>query len=196
MEEGKVREGPVISDYFRSVAESLAEWNYSGIDDAYACLKAARASSSTVFLIGNGGSAATASHMATDLGVGSLPHAGVRAVSLTDNNAVLTATGNDFGYDQVFARQLDLLARSGDLLIAVSASGNSVNLLRAVDSAKRIGMTTIGLTGFDGGQLCRVVDVSVHVPTSMGEYGVVEDIHLMINHALTTWLRAEVHATQ
>jgi len=157
-------------------------------------LLAARDSGHTVFIAGNGGSAATASHMATDLMLGSqLVDPPLRVIALTDNQAIITATGNDLDFDQIFARHLSRLAQPGDLLITVSASGNSPNILACIDVAKTLKLTTIGFTGFDGGRLATVVDLLVHVPTRKGAYGPVEDVHLAINHMITEWLKG--HAT-
>ena len=185
-------EAKTADQYLQRFAEIFGSWDSSALEDAFAVLKAARDRAATVFIIGNGGSAATASHMATDLGVGSLATKGLRAIALTENTAVITAAGNDFGYESVFARQLQLLARPGDILVAISASGGSPNVVQAVEVASQLGMTTIGLTGFDGGFVRKSVDVSVHVPTLPGEYGQVEDLHLIINHALTVWLRNDL----
>jgi len=179
------------SQYIRRLSEILESWDDSCLVRAYDVLCTARNSESNVFIIGNGGSAATASHMATDFGVGGPGKSGLRAIALTDNNAVLTAIGNDHGYDAVFTRQLNLLAKSGDVLICISASGNSPNIIRAIEVARNLGVTTVGFSGFDGGQLRELVDVSIHVPSVSGEYGPVEDMHLIINHALTLWLRSE-----
>lgn len=179
------------SEYLHRLTELLQSWDSSQLDRAYKVLSAARLSNSNIFIIGNGGSAATASHMATDFGVGGPGKSGLRAISLTDNNSVMTAIGNDHGYDEVFSRQLALLAKPGDVLICISASGNSPNIIRAIEEARSLEVTTIGFSGFDGGRIRKLVNVSIHVPTENGEYGPVEDMHLIINHALTLWLRSE-----
>ena len=143
-----------------------------------------------VYVVGNGGSATTASHMATDLGVGSLRRSNpVRCISLVDNPGVLTATSNDLDFSSVFSQQIKLLGRRGDVLICFSASGNSVNLIKAVEEAKKIGVLTIGITGFDGGRLKDLCDISIHTPTKVGSYGVVEDIHSTVSHVLTEVIR-------
>jgi D-sedoheptulose 7-phosphate isomerase len=150
----------------------------------------ARARGATVFIVGNGGSAATASHMATDLMLGSgLVDPPLRVIALTDNQAIITATGNDVAYDQVFSRQLRHLAKAQDLLMAVSASGNSPSVLACVGAANEMGLTTVAFTGFDGGHLATMVDLLVHVPTRQGAYGPVEDVHLMVNHMITEQLK-------
>ena len=145
-----------------------------------------------IFVIGNGGSASTASHIATDLGKGtSLP--GVRrfrVISLTDNVSTMTAWSNDVCYEDVFLEQLKNLVNPGDLVIAISASGNSENIVRAVRHAKDIGCKTIGWAGFGGGKLQQLADVSVVVDSH--EYGPVEDVHLILNHILHAWICKEL----
>ena len=145
-----------------------------------------------IFIIGNGGSASTASHIANDLSKGtSLP--GIRrfrAMSLTDNVATMTAWSNDVCYEDVFVEQLKNLVNPGDLLIGISASGNSENIIRAVRHAKSIGCKTIGWTGFGGGKLQQLADVSVVVDSH--DYGPVEDVHLILNHILHAWIRKEL----
>ncbi len=146
-----------------------------------------------VFIIGNGGSATTASHMATDFGVGSQRvDAGVRVFSLADNSGVITATGNDLSFEDIYAAQVRLLGEPGDVLVAISASGNSPNLVEAALRAKRLGMKVVGLTGFSGGRLREISDVSVHVETETGDYGPAEDAHLVVNHMVTELLRQRV----
>ena len=145
-----------------------------------------------IFVIGNGGSASTASHVANDLSKGtSIP--GVRrfrVISLTDNVATMTAWSNDVSYDDVFVEQLKNLVNSGDLVIAISASGNSENIIRAIRHAQTIGCKTIGWTGFGGGKLREMADASVVVDSY--DYGPVEDVHLILNHILHAWIRKEL----
>lgn len=158
-------------------------------------LEDTRLAGGQVLIIGNGGSASTASHMATDLGIGSdmlVPH--LRAISLADNQAVITATGNDRSFDEIFARQVRLLGRKDDVLIAISASGNSPNIVQAVSDAKTLGMTTVGITAFDGGQVREMSDLSIHVTTEKGDYGPAEDAHMMINHIVAQLLRGQMLA--
>ena len=145
-----------------------------------------------IFVIGNGGSASTASHVANDLTKGtSLP--GVRrfrVISLTDNVAIMTAWSNDVCYEDVFVEQLEGLVNPGDLVIGISASGNSENIIRAIRHAKTVGCKTIGWTGFGGGKLQQMADVSVVVDSH--DYGPVEDVHLILNHILHAWIRKEL----
>lgn len=144
----------------------------------------------SIYIAGNGGSASTASHFATDLGVGSQRRRNpVRAISLCENLSVLTATSNDHDYSQVFSKQIELLGRSKDIFIAITASGNSENLVVALETAKKLNMTTIGITGFDGGIVGKNTDINIHIPTEIGSYGVVEDTHLALCHIITEIVR-------
>lgn len=158
-------------------------------------LELARRRQNTVFVVGNGGSAATASHMANDLGVGTrAAERGrpFRVLALTDNVAAMTAIGNDDGYEHVFVHQLRIHYRPGDMLVAISASGNSSNVVAAAEWVKRQGGKVLGLVGFDGGALKRLCDVLIHAETPKGEYGPVEDVHMILDHLVYTWLRNRV----
>jgi D-sedoheptulose 7-phosphate isomerase len=149
----------------------------------------ARESLASVFFIGNGGSASTASHFANDLALGTNSYdKPFRVFSLVDNPAVMTAIGNDFGYEEVFERQLRLLAKPGDYLVSISASGNSKNLIRAIEYANSNNIHTIGITAFDGGEMKRICKSVVHVPTNPKEYGPAEDAHLVLDHLATAYL--------
>jgi D-sedoheptulose 7-phosphate isomerase len=142
---------------------------------------------SLVLVCGNGGSASTASHIANDLVKATrVPerHA-LRALSLCDNVSLLTAFANDEGYEGVFTRQIEAVALQGDVLIAISASGNSPNVLDAVAHAQAMGVATIGLVGFGGGKLAALADLVVHIETEHGAYGHVEDAHLALGHMIT-----------
>ena len=138
----------------------------------------------TIYVIGNGGSAANASHLAQDLAKGTCvsmdQERRIRALSLTYNFAFFSALGNDAGYDQVFVQQLRTFCRPGDLLVAISGSGNSPNVLRAVEYANEHGMKTIGITGFSGGKLKDMVTEQVHVP--LKDMCTAESIHTIIFH--------------
>jgi len=142
-----------------------------------------------VFLAGNGGSAATASHMANDLmkGVAKESGYGFRVRALTDNIPVITAIANDQSYSEVFAAQLTALAQSGDVLIVLSGSGNSPNIIRVVQEARRMQVTTIGILGMGGGQVAEMVDIAVIVPSN--DYGPIEDVHIVFNHLITAYFQ-------
>jgi D-sedoheptulose 7-phosphate isomerase len=158
-------------------------------------LERAREEQATVFIVGNGGSAATASHMANDFGVGTRAAVGgrpFRVLALTDNVATMTAIGNDEGYEHLFVSQLRIHYRQGDRLVAISASGNSPNVVAAAEWVKGQGGRVIGLTGFDGGTLKPLCDIAIHAETPKGEYGPVEDVHMILDHLIYTWLKSRV----
>ncbi len=155
----------------------------------------ARERSATVFFIGNGGSAATASHFANDLSIGTNDYdQPFRVISLTDNVPIITAIGNDFGHEEIFVRQLRVLGKQGDVLVGISASGNSPNLIRAFDYALSAGIKTVAITAFDGGQLRTMADESIHVPTEPKEYGPAEDAHMVLDHLVGAYLIRYVRA--
>lgn len=149
----------------------------------------ARKRGATIFFIGNGGSAATASHFANDLSVGTNDYdQPFRAVSLTDNVPIITAIGNDFGYEDIFVRQLRILGKKGDVLVGISASGNSPNLLKAFDYARSAGIRIVAITAFDGGKMKGLADQGIHVPTDPKEYGPAEDAHMVLDHLVGAYL--------
>jgi D-sedoheptulose 7-phosphate isomerase len=176
--------------YFQQVA-ALCEGLDAQTDRFIATLYRGFEEGRTIFLIGNGGSAAAASHFGQDLAKGTLSsmHAKrrFRVIPLTDNIGFITALANDEGYESIFEQQLRNLAREGDLLVAISGSGNSPNVLRAVEYAHSIGMTTIGITGFDGGKLRALAKESVHIP--IDDMGMCEAIHGVVFHAAMCFLR-------
>src|SRR5262245_57987382 len=166
-------------------------------DAIYECYEHRR----TVFLIGNGGSGSNASHFCEDVGKGTLRREDFddgrkkrfRILSLTDNTPYLLAWGNDEGFDRVFVEQLKNLAGPGDLLIAISGSGNSPNVLRAVEWANRNGLKTFGCTGFGGGKLRGLAQQGLHVP--LDDMGLVESIHLIAFHWVVDHLHARLAAS-
>lgn len=150
----------------------------------------------TVFIIGNGGSAALASHFACDLGkslLGAQPRANgarFRVRSLTDNMATLTAWANDEGYNFVFSEQLRAASDVGDAVVAISASGNSPNIVEALQWARANGLRTLGLLGKEGGQSLPLCDVAVVIPSD--DYGLIEGIHGVLTHEITSWLMTKL----
>lgn len=176
--------------YFKYIRKLLGQLDGNAITAFTEELELARQHQRTVFFIGNGGSAATASHFANDLVKATRVDGrlGFRAMSLTDNIQLLTALANDYGYETVFTGQMRDLFKKEDLLVAISASGNSPNVVAAVKLAKERGGRTVGLVGFDGGALRALCDVVVHVQSEKGEYGPVEDIHLILEHLITGYL--------
>lgn len=179
-----------VRHYFSGVGSLLQQVPFDVVDKVVETLANANQTGQTVYICGNGGSAATATHFGCDLAkrpiVAGQPR--YRVISLTDNTALMTALSNDIGYDDVFAEQLLPLVRKGDVLIGISGSGNSRNVLKAVDVAKAAGAITVGFSGYDGGKLAPMVDISVHIPSF--NMAMVEDVHLMLEHAICERLLA------
>ncbi|HZQ07178.1 MAG TPA: SIS domain-containing protein [Anaerolineae bacterium] len=177
--------------YLSHASEILQRVPLEPVERLLALLEQARDARQHIFLFGNGGSAATASHFACDLGKGTIRHdkPRFRVTALHDNLPTFSAYANDHGYDRVFAEPLINLAAEGDLAIAFSGSGNSPNVLRAVEEAKTRGLTTIGFTGFEGGALKDLVDLAIIVPSR--NMGHIEDVHLALTHALCQALALE-----
>ncbi len=177
--------------YFKRLEKAIAGLDHAIIGGLADLISSASSVSSTIWLAGNGGSAATASHMAVDLSLGVKPSGKIRSISLADNAASITASGNDVSFDSVFSRQVSSLSRPGDLLIVISASGNSKNLVDAVEVAHERGLRTAGILGFTGGALASLVDYPVVTQTEIGDYGIAEDLHLAVNHCLKEILSNE-----
>ena len=182
-----------IKTYLGRISKAFLSLSENQITLSVSLLKDTLENSRTIYLIGNGGSAATASHFATDIGktVNSKGKSG-KAISLCDNSSVITAISNDLSYDHVFEKQLSILANPNDVLISISASGNSNNLIRAVNFANKSKIITLSMTGFDGGELSHISNFVLHVPTTKGDYGVAEDCHSILCHYLSEELRGIV----
>lgn len=176
----------------------LQKLDHEGIATCIKHMEEARQSENTIFIIGNGGSASTASHIGNDFGLAVLKktnkpvNKSYRALALTDNISVISAIGNDSSYENIFVDQLKVHFRKGDKLILISASGNSPNLVNAAEWFKEQGGTVIGWLGFDGGKLKSIVDLAIIVESPKGEYAPVEDIHLVINHIIVTWMQYHI----
>ena len=181
-------------EYYASHQRLVANLPYQEMDAAIREILAAQERGASIFTFGNGGSAALASHFACDLGKGTLVnHNGqkrFRVISLTDNIPLLTAWANDHGYEQVFAQQLENLVVSSDLVFAISGSGNSSNVLRALEVARRHDARTIGLTGCDGGKMKSLCDVCVILPSDNMQ--IIEDFHLSVTHAISSVIRRRI----
>ena len=180
--------------YVDTICGVLGEFPIAEVGQALELLEGALTDRRQVFLAGNGGSAATASHMANDLSKtvggadGSRPT--FRAIALTDNVPLLAAWANDVGFEEVFVGQLRPLAQAGDVLIVLSGSGRSKNVVRVVEWARQEGLRTIGLLGMDGGALRSMVDIAIVVPSD--QYGPIEDAHLIVNHLITAYFQGHV----
>ena len=173
-----------IEDYLGQLQGALGALDLAAVQACREVLEAARDQGQQVFLCGNGGSAATASHMANDLGKGASygRDKRFRVVALTDNVSWMTALANDVNYEAIFAEQLENMGQEGDVLLAISGSGNSQNVLNAVEVARAKGMKTIGWTGFGGGKLAGMVDRSVVIDSD--HMGRVEDVHTVLMHLM------------
>jgi len=175
--------------YCAHLSDLLGRLDYEAVDKVAGLFEQARQDGRTIFFLGNGGSAATASHFVCDLGkgtkTGSRPF---KAVGFADNVATMTAYANDEAYERVFSRQLENFLEAGDLVVCISASGNSPNLIQALKLARERQAVTISLLGFDGGAMKALSDHVVLVATAKGEYGPVEDIHMILDHIITTYL--------
>jgi len=178
-----------IQSYISTLHQTIDQLPQELIAEVINVLQRARMQRNQVFIMGNGGSASTASHFVCDLAKNTrhkgLPH--YRAIGLTDNMAIFSAYANDEGYENVFAQQLANLIQPGDVVIGISASGNSQNVLNAIQEAKRETVTTIAFTGFDGGRLGPMVDINIHVKSNIIEH--VEDIHLILEHMIVKTIK-------
>jgi len=183
-------------NYFGYLYELLKGIDTHKIDAFVKEMENARENKNTIFFIGNGGSATTASHMANDFGTDIHKRTSTdkpfRAMSLTDNCAIMLAVANDTGFENLFVNQLRIYYRPGDKLVAISASGNSPNVVAAAEWVKKQGGIVISLVGFDGGKLKDISDVVVQVKTYKGEYGPVEDVHLILDHLVSYWLQHQI----
>ena len=182
-----------VTKYIALLQQTINEMPLEPVVRVIELLHSARLSGKQVFIMGNGGSASTATHFVCDLAKNtrSAGWPAFKALGLTDNMALFSAYANDDGYENVFSEQLANLLMADDIVIAISASGNSKNILNGILYAKSQNALTIGFTGFDGGSLCSLVDINLHVNSSIIEH--VEDIHLMLEHMIVKSLRERVH---
>lgn len=175
--------------YMAGLCSVLQKTPVESLSRALKMMEEAYQEGQQVFLAGNGGSAATASHMANDLmkGVAQTGKKGFRAIALTDNVALLTAIANDESYEAIFSSQLRELAMPEDLLIVISGSGNSPNIVHVVKSAKKMGVKTLGFLGMGGGKTAKLADLSVIVPSN--DYGPIESVHMVFDHLITDYFK-------
>lgn len=176
-------------EYIENLTQLLRALDLEKVAEIITLLQETREEGGTIYLIGNGGSAATASHMALDLAFCTRMCSGprLRAVSLSDNVPYITAAANDLEFASVFVEQLKNFLRPGDVVIAISASGNSENLVLAIEYANAQHAKTVGLIGFDGGRLKELCGISLHIDSTKGQYGPIEDIHMILDHLITAY---------
>ena len=179
-------------EYLEYLTTLIAQLDRSAISQFADLLLQSRENKTTTFFLGNGGSASTATHFVNDVSLGSRQFKKpFRAISLCDNQAVITAIANDDGYENIFLQQLQTLATPGDTIVCISASGNSKNLIKAIEYARENNIYVVGLTAFDGGYLKDNCDLNIHVPTKIGEYGPAEDLHMVICGLVGSYFRAK-----
>jgi D-sedoheptulose 7-phosphate isomerase len=156
----------------------------------------------TIFFAGNGGSASTASHFVNDLLTAytyeqtaerPFTHKKAKAQSLSESTGIVTGLANDFNFDEIFVNQLRTISDTGDMLVIITASGNSQNLLNAVDYANKNGVFSVAIVGFDGGKVSKTAKLVIHAKTDQGDYGPAEDVHLVINHAVSSLIREKLY---
>ena len=181
--------GLAARDYLSAVQELLERLDHAVIDQMVEAIWRGYEAGRTLFLFGNGGSAALASHFACDIGKSTIAegHRRFRAIALTDNVPLITAWANDKGYEDIFSEQLDGLAEKGDIAMAVSGSGNSPNVIKGLQTARRLGLQTLALTGFAGGKAKPLADLCLVVPSDSMQH--IEDTHLCASHAIFLAIR-------
>jgi D-sedoheptulose 7-phosphate isomerase len=194
-----VKEG-FARDYFNALKAVIDRVDITQVSSFLNELERAYNEDRQIFIVGNGGSAGTASHMACDLAktvLGKKPdkkRRRFRVMSMTDNVPLITALGNDFGYEHVFTEQLSLFARRGDLLVVITGSGNSPNIINAVKMAREMGMRTAGMLGFDGGRALPLLDSPVLIQDF--NYGFIEDLHMILDHLATAFFCKQFQAPE
>lgn len=175
-------------DYAASLKAAIEAISSDAVEQV--CNRVCRAAENgnQIFVVGNGGSAAIAEHLCCDWTKGThcTGHPVISSRSLTANTAVYSAIANDYGFEHVFDTQVEFFAKEGDVLIAISSSGNSPNVLNAVSRAKELGLFVAGFSGFSGGKLAEIADVSIYVPTR--NYGIVEDAHQAVMHIIAQYI--------
>jgi len=179
-----------IESYFALLSATTQKVPFDAIAGLTDALLRAYEGQNTIYVFGNGGSASLASHFACDLGKGTINGSGRRfkVMALTDNLPLITAWGNDSGYEHIFSQQLANFICAGDVALAISASGNSRNVLNALHVARGAGATTLGITGFEGGLMKDLCDLCMVVPSDNMQ--IIEDLHLSVAHAIFTTVRA------
>jgi D-sedoheptulose 7-phosphate isomerase len=176
--------------YVEHLAKVLAAWDRDVIAAIIEAFEETSQAGRTIYFMANGGSAAAATHWVNDLVAGAYQpdQPGFRAISLADNTATVTALGNDAGFENLFVRQLEVMLQPGDLVYAMSVSGNSENIIRGIDYARAHGAKTIGIAGMTGGRLLGRCDINLHIAASADEYGPVEDAFAILEHIVSGYL--------
>jgi D-sedoheptulose 7-phosphate isomerase len=186
----KVSRVEFARNYISHLSSLFQKINLDSLDKVIELFTNARDEENTIFFVGNGGSAATACHFANDMGFCASPEGRkpIRAISLASNVSFLTCLANDIGYENVFSWQLRNLMRPGDIVVGISAGGNSPNVVKALEYANAHGGVSVALVGFDGGTIKKIANYVVHIETEIGDYGPVEDLHIVMDHLITKYL--------
>lgn len=179
-----------FADYSRRLQEVLATADWSGVHQLAQALLESWQQGRRVFLCGNGGSAGNAIHLANDFlyGIAKTTGGGLRVMALSANSAVMTCLANDVGYDHIFSEQIAVQGQKGDLLIALSGSGNSGNIVRVLEQASVMGVRSFAILGFSGGKSKQLADVAIHFPVD--DMQIAEDLQLIVGHMAMQWLYA------
>jgi len=179
-----------LSSYSERLNDLLRNIDYKEIDKIIELFQEARQNGKTIYLMGNGGSAATCSHLSEDISLGAFKPGKkpFKTICLADNTPYITALGNDIGYENVFLGQLRCLMEQGDIVLGISGSGNSPNLIKAIEYANQNGGISIGILGFDGGKMKKICKYNITVESEKGLYALVEDIHMILAHMISTFL--------
>lgn len=181
-----------FSDYANKLADVLTEADWSPVLRLSQMLMSLRDKGGRVYLCGNGGSAANAVHLANDLvyAVAEKTGAGIDAVALSSNTAVITCLGNDVGYENIYSEQLAVAGKEDDILIVFSGSGNSQNIINAIETAQSQKMKTVAVLGFDGGKCKQIADLPIHF--AINDMQIAEDLQLTVGHMVMKWLKKEI----
>jgi len=183
--------GEYLQKYSKALGEALGQVDQKSLAAAFAELKATMARGGHIYVAGNGGSASISDHLCCDFAKGTyLPNQpALKTHSLSANSALLTAIGNDMGFENIFSHQLKILGKKGDTIIFISSSGDSRNIINAAKAAREMNISTIGLTGFSGGEVKPWLDVHLYVPAN--NYGIVEDSHQALMHVISQFINVE-----
>jgi D-sedoheptulose 7-phosphate isomerase len=185
--------GLAVEDYFQTLSQVIPQLPYPAINRAVAAILQTSEEGRTIFVLGNGGSAATASHFACDLNKGTIDNGQnrrIKVISLTDNVPLVTAWANDLSYEHVFSEQLRNFVQARDVVFAISASGNSPNVLRALETAREARAITLGISGYQGGRMKLLCDICAVVPSNNMQ--MIEDMHHAIAHSIFTAVRCQL----
>ncbi|MFS2187002.1 SIS domain-containing protein [Mucilaginibacter sp. Mucisp84] len=182
-----------LGDYITRLTDILNKIEVAKLEQVITAMITAFKNGNTIYVVGNGGSAATASHMQADFRffVRYFSKFRPKIIALTDNVPMITAIGNDNNFDDVFVEQMRGQFVSGDVLIAISASGNSPNLVKAAEYANELGGTSIAFVGFLGGKLNEISTIPLYTPNPKGDYGPIEDVHMILNHIIVNYLSTD-----